>query len=162
MAIDATVGGTNANCYLTLSAAEGYFLGRLGAETWTEADQEERESALIMATSWLDTERYVGSIVSILQRLVWPRFGAFSRNGNYLIYTAIPQMVMDATCELALAILNDPSIFGDSEISDFTHLRVGDVDVTPRFVPRSALPLHVLRILEPVRLAGRGTHVIRA
>jgi len=162
VAIDATVGGTNANSYLTLSAAETYFLGRLGADAWNDADQEQKESALMMATSWLDTERYTGAIVNILQRLVWPRFGTFTRNGNYLIYTAIPQMVMDATCELALAILNDPSIFGDSEIEAFTHLRVGDVDLTPRFVPRSALPLHVLRLLEPVRLAGRGTHVIRA
>lgn len=162
MVLDATVGGASSNSYVTLQAADAYFLGRLSTDEWDDADEDGRSAALIMATSWLDTERYVGSIVSILQKLVWPRFGAFSRNGNYLIYTAIPQMVMDATCELALAILNDPSIFGDSEISDFTHLRVGDVDVTPRFVPRSALPLHVLRILEPVRLAGRGTHVIRA
>lgn len=163
MALDATVGGTSSNSYVTLAAAESYFLGRLSVDDWDAADEHEREAALIMATARLDVEPYVGAPVSYLQRLAWPRYGAYTRNGAALSTTAIPQQVQDATCELALAILTDPEIVsGASGLAEFQNLRLGSLDVTPRAASSSALPANIIRLLMPLRVGGFQNRVVRA
>lgn len=163
MSLDATVGGTSSNSYLTLVAAGAYFLGRLSVDDWDAADEHEQEAALIMATARLDLESYVGSPVSYLQRLQWPRYGAYTRNGASIASTAIPQDILDATCELALLILADPAIVGgDSGLADFQNLRLGSLDVTPRINANSGLPSQVLRLIASFRVGGYQAHVVRA
>lgn len=164
MAFDATVGGANSTSYVTLEAAESYFVGRLGASSWDEADEPDRESALMMATARLDLEPYQGSVATSTQRLQWPRAGVTDRlaGANYSS-TIIPQLVQDATCELALSILKDPTAFeGGGDLSEFSHLSLGSLDITPRASSSSALPSVVLRLLSSVRLGGFQNRVVRA
>jgi DnaT-like ssDNA binding protein len=163
MAFDSTIGGANSNSYITLAAAEAYFLGRLSDTAWDEADESTREAACIMATSRLDAEPFVGSVVSSTQRLQWPRYGAYDRSGYAYVATAIPRPIQEATFELALMLLNDPDAFGgDSGLSEFQNLRIGSLDVTPRVAPSWVLPANVLRLLYPLRLGGFQNRVVRA
>ena len=160
---DSTVGGASANSYVTLEAAEAYFFGRLSDSAWDEADEATRESALIMATARLDAETFVGSPVTTTQRLQWPRYGAYDRNGNQYVTTAIPSLIQDATCELALAVLDDPDLLGGgSGLSEFQNLRLGSLDITPRVAPSGALPMFILRLLYPLRVGGFQNRVVRA
>lgn len=164
MALDASVGGASSNSYLALAAAESYFLGRLSADEWADADQEEREAALIMATQRLESEPYLGCRVSTTQRLQWPRYGASDRNGNLLSTTAIPGLLQDATCEMALAILKDPDMIGGaSSFAEFQNLRIGNsLDITPAATPSGTLPMPVLRLLASLRRGGFMNSVVRA
>lgn len=135
MALDATVGGPNANSYLTVAEADAYFATRLFSSLWTAAVTATKEAALIQATRMLDakvtqpwtaaqlpdgfTIRRVstlgadqqsfvvwnGSPATAEQALLWPRSGMVDKLGNELPDDVIPQGVKDAVCELALLAL---------------------------------------------------------
>ena len=162
--LDASVGGAGSNSYITVEAAETYFLSRLHADAWDAADgDDDKASALIMATARLDAEPYYGCRVTSTQSLVWPRYGATDRNGNLISSTTIPELLQDATCELALTILQDPDwLTGGGDLSGFANLRLGSLDVTPRVVTVQALPVHILRLIAPLRVGGFMGRVIRA
>jgi len=163
MGFDASVGGVASNSYVTLTAAGDYFLGRLSASEWDDADEPERESALMMATARLDVETFIGSPVTTTQRLQWPRFSVPDRNGWLYATDAIPRLVQEATFELALAVLKDPTLFeGGGDLSEFEHLSLGSLDVTPRTSSSGTLPSVVLRLIAPVRSGGFQARVVRA
>ena len=163
MAFDASVGGANSNSYVTLAAAEAYFLGRLDVAAWDSADgDDDKESALMMATARLDLESYSGAIVTTTQRLQWPRSWVPNRANGFYSSTAIPQPIQDATCELALRILDDPDAFdGGDGLEGFANLRLGSLDLTPVSIS-TALPPFVLRLIAPVRVGGFQNRVVRA
>jgi DnaT-like ssDNA binding protein len=163
--VDATVGGASSNSYVTLAAAEAYFLGRLSAEAWDDADgDDDKEAALIMATARLESEPYTGYRATTTQRLQWPRYSTYDRNGNMLASTTIPQLMQDATCEMALAILKDPDMLGGANaFGEFQNLRIGNsLDITPASQQVGALPMLILRLIAPLRLGGFMNRVVRA
>lgn len=162
MSLDATLGGAAANSYVTQAAATSYFGDRLDAAAWTAAVTGDKDSALIMATLRLDTESYVGSPITYTQRLKWPRYGAYDDDNRLLTSTAIPVIVQQATFEYALALLKDPTLLGDSGLEGFLNVKLGSLDVTPRFLAAAALPAFIKRLIAPVRLGGYGTPVVRA
>lgn len=100
--IDATVGGTVANSYVTLAAADSHFANQLFAGDWFDATTVDRERALMAATKLLDYYDYIGEVVDEDQALKWPRQ---ADDSGELIRTyalnAIPAPIIAATCELA-------------------------------------------------------------
>lgn len=64
MALDATVGGANANSYLTVAEADAYFAARLHSDVWDALSEGEgegegdstKEAALIWATRLFDSK----------------------------------------------------------------------------------------------------------
>lgn len=125
MPLDATVGGSAATSYVSLSAAEVYLGDRLFASAWDNADETERARALIQATGWLDQLAWEGIRTNTAQRLAWPRqWAPMLEPGLGLIATtraladdrvqywpgdAVPRPILEATCELALALLGESS-----------------------------------------------------
>lgn len=153
LTFDATVGGAAANSYVTQAQVIAYLEGRFDADAWVEMDSGDRNKILVMATSRLDLESYVGTTVTTTQRLQWPRYGALDRNGEWFSSTAIPRCVQEATAELALVILKDPDFLNDTGLEGFEHISIGPLDLTPTHTQRAGtLPLSVLRLLRDVRL----------
>ena len=76
MAIDATVGGADANSYVTLAEMTAYAATQSWNATWTAYTQDKKEISLISATKWLDTLTYSYSRNETTQKLSWPRTGA--------------------------------------------------------------------------------------
>src|SRR5262247_1853050 len=121
--LDTTIGGANANTYVTLQAAEDYHDARLNSEAWTAASADDKTRALLMAAKKLDSENWLGSRATSTQRLAWPRlyvqkvdglgsgygwgygYGYGWLFGDVYLSTEIPQRVKDAQCELALSML---------------------------------------------------------
>jgi hypothetical protein len=117
--IDTTIGGANANSYVTLQNAEDYHDARLNTETWANATSDNKSRALLMAANRLQSENWLGSRVTATQRLAWPRlyvekvdgispgfgWGYGWLFGDVYLSTEIPQRVKDAQCELALNYL---------------------------------------------------------
>jgi hypothetical protein len=127
MALDATIGGSTANSYVTVNEADTFFSSHYSltkASTWAALSTAQKESALKRATQILDTLRVLdnefstGSLplalvidnayeLTIHRQLVGQRL-QFPRNID--IDTGdvpfIPQNVKDAECEQAVHLLN--------------------------------------------------------
>lgn len=159
LTLDATIGGGSANSYITLASAVSYFEGRLDVAEWTAAATATKEVALVMATSRLDVEVYVGEPAATTQALQFPRNNVPERNGSGYYYesTEMPAPVGYAQCEMALALLKDSTLASDTGLEAFTHLKVGSLDVTPRASRKAgALPAAVVRLLYGIRESVDG------
>lgn len=97
------------NSYVDLAGADAYFANRLHAEAWTSAQESDREAALIMATRRIDSiPGLAGRKYNERQPLAFPRIknGVITGrwvDGKWVI--GVPQEVIEATCEEALALL---------------------------------------------------------
>lgn len=116
MAIDATICGRNANSYVTVAEAEAYFANRLYAAEWHDAQQAQKEAALIMATNVIDRAvRWRGVIATEEQALSLPRKYLYDRNKRLQPTDAIPVDVKMATYEQALDFL----IWDSTRLSEY-------------------------------------------
>ena len=158
-ALVATAGGATANTYVTQADATTYFLTRTDTTAWTGASSDERDTALLFATTLLDREKWKGvrgmtPAGALTQALSWPRRWAPTLEADaepemitgewedltlaYYSELTIPQPVVRATCELALEILRaattDPFASGASP-SDGVKRKKIDVLETEYFDP---------------------------
>jgi hypothetical protein len=160
MALDATVGGASSNSYVTQADATTYFGHRFDATEWTNASSDNRNIALMMATARLEQEEYTGLRVDDDQRLKWPRYGVYVDN-VYQEETAVPRPIKEATYELApikeatyelaLAFLKDSTLLADTGLEGFQSVKLGELDVTPRFRSGGTLPANVERLLRGLK-----------
>ncbi len=162
--IDATPGGAAANSYLTLVEADAYLEdSRLSTTDWDGTSDEDKDTALAWATAMLDNVMdWNGSLRTTTQALRWPRSGVSDRDGTWYDYDAIPDILKDATAELAFRLAqgdrtNEPGILGQgmSELTvDVIKIKV-DNDETKALVPD-----YILVMLAPlgslVDGAGKG------
>ena len=108
MALDATLGGENANSYCDLTYADTYAANRQWGLKWAALSVEERELALIGATMWLETLHWGGSRCDAVQALAWPRSGA-ECDGVKSNCSSIPTRIKQSECELAMKFAEDPN-----------------------------------------------------
>lgn len=108
--IDATVGGADANAFVTIAACETYFDERLHVALWSAASADDKIRAVIMATRDISRLDFVGLRVTATQALSWPR--EYAPNPDTSGYDdqwyeddIIPERVKYATMELALEYL---------------------------------------------------------
>lgn len=71
--IDATIAGADSNCYLSLADADNYFASSIREDAWTDIPDDQRERALIQATSQIERLRLRGSPSCTPQALHFPR-----------------------------------------------------------------------------------------
>lgn len=170
MALDATIGGVNANCYVTLAYANSLFENMLLPNAWDEAEPDNQERALMTATQWLEEYDYVGRAATLTQALKWPRFGIEDELilGLY-DETMMPVGLLNATCELAFYLLTLGAAGGAAALTTglgpISSLKIGN-SVVAEYRQRSStgsaivvpttdssgLPIHVARSLRGLRL----------
>ena len=105
--------GTNA--YLNATDASAYFADRLRSTAWTSASATERDQSLMQATRLVNTLGFRGDRLSDSQPLAWPRSGTTTE--GILFPSTTPQVVLDATCEVALVLLSTDLYADDDEAS---------------------------------------------
>lgn len=98
------------NSYISRANADTYFLDSLRNTSWSALSTTVKDQALITATRMIDRQTWAGAKTSSSQALQWPRTGVTDAYGNAVDSSAVPQAVIDATCELALALALDPTI----------------------------------------------------
>lgn len=147
--LDATVGGTDSNSYATRAEANTYFDNRLNATTWSALSDDDKDRALITATSRIEQESFVGTVADEDQALQWPRDGVVDRNGNEVLETEIPQQVKNAQYEYALTLTGGTTQLLPSGLDQFTEVKVGSIQVKMKdgFI-EGKLPDNVYRELE--------------
>src|SRR5687767_6245334 len=92
-------GKANAVSYISLADADTYFAAR-AVEAWEDADEVEKESALIRATDALDSwarGRWKGTKKTSTQALAWPREDVVDEEGFDVPTTVVPTPVSRAT-----------------------------------------------------------------
>lgn len=134
MSIVATPGAANANSYATIAEATTYHGGRLNADAWTDADDATRESALIMAATFLDAmpQAWTGQAADpAVQALSWPRVGMKNRHGYAIDSTVIPQTLKNAQAEFARQLIEADRL-ADNDVANqgITSLKAGPVSLS--------------------------------
>lgn len=98
------------NSYISTVDATTYFGQRLYSDDWISANDADREKALTMARRFIDQQQFAGDRTAADQMLAWPRTGIANVDS-----ATVPQDVVDAQCEMALALIR-----GDLTLNDAT------------------------------------------
>ena len=181
--IDATVGGANANSYLTLADAQAIidgFVENPDVQHWNSGNTDSRNRALFTATQRLDRERFLGARATDTQALQWPRTGVrkpdtyintytvgfpFRITTDYFTDTEIPTQVKYAQALLAVYLHNNTSGLDLSGLEDYKNVKIGSLDVTPNLgygaVGADRVPPLMERYLTGLRISGPGNFSIR-
>lgn len=146
--LDADVNSGTFNCYATLAEANDYHSTRLHNDAWLNAGSSDKNKALMWATRQLDTMRWRGVRTIGTQNLEFPRKGlSYYESDTYGIgaenydvagigfFTkveiddaTIPQFLKDATCELAMYLL-DSDTTAPSGTEGFKRIKVDAIDI---------------------------------
>ena len=145
MALDATVGGENANSFGTRSEAIAYFTEHPFGADFLLLTGTAQDALLIHATSLLTTLCWTGAAASETQALPWPRTGMKSVTGYSLASDSIPRQLKEMTFELAnrlrTANVASPSAAAEAGL---TRIKAGDVDLEFREeITYSAVPADI-------------------
>ena len=134
--IDATIGGSSANSYVTLAEADAYAANQQWEATWLAFTDDQRNAALITATSWLQTLDWSGTKcnpasddVMLRQRLSWPRSDV-TCDGTTAACSFIPYEVESAQVELAFQFAKNPNLMlGSTGVSVTGEVKRQKLDV---------------------------------
>jgi hypothetical protein len=182
--IDATVGGANANSYLTLAAAELIVEGFVQDDdvtAWASATNDQKNRALYTATQRLDRERFLGARATDTQALQWPRTGVrkpdtyintyavgfpFRITTDYYTDTEIPDQIKKAQVVLAVYLNNNKDGMGLSGIEDYKSVQIGTLRVESAGASSMAtgadrVPPLFERYLTGLRISGPGNFSIK-
>jgi hypothetical protein len=180
--IDATVGGVNANSYLSLADAQSMIDGMvLSADVtaWGTATTDAKNRALVSAAQRLDRERFLGARSNDDQAMQWPRTGVrkpdtyintyavgfpFRITTDYFTDEEIPDQVKRAQVELAVYLNNNTDGISLSGLEDYKSVSIGSISVTTNTtgaVGADKIPPMVERYLTGLRLSGPGNIAIR-
>lgn len=112
-------GKADANAYASVADGDAYHDGHLYATAWTGASADQKAVALVMASRLIDAEyQFIGTRTTAGQSLQWPRAMCPEPDNvhvpisvllpipcNYVEYDKVPKAVVQATCEVARAML---------------------------------------------------------
>src|ERR1035441_3232299 len=112
-------GKADANSYADVADGDSYHDGHLYASAWTEAPEDRKAAALVMATRLIDSQfQFNGSRTGASQALQWPRaecrdpdMGLVTLSAllpilsNFVDYDTVSAAVVQATCEMARELL---------------------------------------------------------
>ena len=157
------------NCYVSLDEAETYFETRIDAGAWLNADDEDKESALVTATLILDENQFIGVAVSSDQSLAWPRNEATvlePRIGTYITYAddEIPDRLKKATYEMAYHLLSNENLL-DNKSQNFEEISIGTISIKDTNQDTSKVPMTpslVRKFIRPLLVRNGSTSWWRA
>lgn len=172
MALDATVGGPNANSFLTRARGDALAADLLYMDGYTSASEADRDKALIMGTQRIVAVTcWTGVPTTAEQALPWPRTGMVGRTGAIIPSNIIPLEVEMATLRMAVKLLNS-DITADNEAATqgLSRVKAGPVEVEwkdtidafqshplDRHGIESVLPNDVLALLPPSWLCPKAS-----
>lgn len=117
--------------YTDVSGGDAYFSTRVGSDAWDEAETADKEKALGHATRIIDNLNFLGTKAVETQDNAFPRYGQ----------TDVPTDIVNACCEIALALLD--GINPELELENLMQTASGYANVKSTF-NRDQLPEHIL------------------
>lgn len=126
----ALVVGTNS--YINVADADTYFDDAIHASAWEDSTSDTKAKALVTATRSLDRQNWNGAKYqdAPTQVLDWPRSGLVDSEGDAVDETTVPQEILDATCELALALIQNPELQDSANTgNNIKRMKAGSVEL---------------------------------
>ena len=129
LVVEDGTGLDDANTYVSIADGDTYH-GLFGNEVWTDATDDEKATALVNATQYVDFRwRFLGcpaypATATVLgQALQWPRDNGqggslYDNRGNEIPPDTLPFQVVNATLEYALVYLTTGRLLKDPEVPD--------------------------------------------
>jgi hypothetical protein len=156
-----TIDGVDYLSYAAVADADAYLGGSLseGAVAWrAESDADTKGRALVEASRLIDRQSWAGTKSEEGQLTSWPRSGITDVD-EY----AVPQAVIDATCELAGAFLAEQTdVLGSGTTENaMRRFKAGSVEIEyfrGAGAAPTRFPLVVQELLGPY-LAGGGSFI---
>ncbi len=96
-----------ANSFASIADADAYFADRNTDSAWNDLGTTEKEQALVRGTDYINTTyrlKWKGHKRTGDQSLTWPRSAVVDEDGFDLADTSLPQSLLNATAEMALAL----------------------------------------------------------
>lgn len=127
-----TIGATTYEVYADIPTADAYLEGQITADTWRASDETTKARALVSATRLIDRQVWQGEKTDSYQESAFPRTGLTDADGVEVDSTTVPQQVVDATCELASAMVDGSNVQDSSQPGENTtqSLRAGSVAIS--------------------------------
>lgn len=163
MSLDATVGTTTANSYVTAEEAILYFEDRLHSSAW--GDFEYQETALVTASGMLDwfiTWKGIKTLDE--QSMQWPRSNVTRPSGVSVDDDIIPNEVKVAVYELALVSMVEDRV-AENSLAGLNQVQAGPLMIKTDgggfdSTKKESIPDHVYKILSDLTSRG-GAGVVR-
>jgi len=128
MALITTPGAIDANSYISVAEATGYFSLSFNRTAWSDAATSDKEKSLAEATRLLDTfVLWNGSIATETQSLGWPRTGVIDPDDRIVADTVVPIAIKNIVCELAYNILKNNGFDVSENVVD--KIKVGSINI---------------------------------
>ncbi len=122
-------GMSNANAYATVGEVDAYISDYARDEnTWVTATNTAKQGYIKEATQSLDLlwgDRFIGVKNDVNQSLLFPRYGAYDRDGYAVASDAVPSLIKQATAELAY---KHAFIGGTDKTAGDTSKIIADID----------------------------------
>jgi hypothetical protein len=157
--VETGAGDPAANSYCDVQFADDYIYANVYTNTaWAALEDDDKQRFLVRASKYLDrTVQWAGEKIEEDSGLRWPRAGVYDVDGFLIPSDVIPQQLMEATSEMAAALLNNDwtspqTTRGMKEIQvDVIELKF-DTEVQ-----RGSMPDIVMQILEGLGVVKTGT-----
>ena len=180
--LDTSIGGANANSYVTEAEADDFVDAMIKSSDvthWGNGNDDTRRRALAYATQRLDRERFLGARATDTQALQWPRTGVrkpdtyintyavgfpFRITTDYFTDTEVPDQIQKAQAILAVYLNNNKDGIGLSGLEDYKNVQVGPINVTPDksgAVGADRIPPIIERYLTGLRISGPGNIAVK-
>jgi hypothetical protein len=128
--IDATVGGTAANSYVTAIEADAILMALPYRYGWDAADADWRNEALVYAVKEIEREyKFKGTRTYDDQARDWPRDGLYDKYGREVAEDSHPEDVKLAQCQVADLILAGDRESETGSMAGIRRLRVGPIEI---------------------------------
>lgn len=164
MALNATLGASDANSYVTLSEATAYFENRMHASDWEDVNDQSK--LLISSSQMLDWYiNWKGNKATVAQSMQWPREGAIRPDGTVIENDVLPAEVKTAVYELAFTSIEaDPTTV--DPLAGIGQLRAGSLMIKagaekPNQTNAKVVPDHIYRILSDLYNQGSSVSIVR-
>jgi hypothetical protein len=149
----------DANSYVDLDYANDYLdVNSYISTTWDALTDDQKERLLVRASKMLDTlVAWSGMRVDDDSGLRWPRSGVYDADGFLIPDDVIPEILKDATCELAGYLMSSDW----SQPSGTRGLKEIEVDVIrldfDSNIARPSLPPFIIQMLAALGTVAQGS-----
>ena len=159
-----------AESYASVSYADTYWSNRSTspyAATWAAATTAQKESALRMATQYIDTTYYWDGYSAYSdQELAWPRNDLYDDQGYAVYIDTIPEALKKATAEGAARALSGellPDSVGTG--GEIIRKKLGPMEIEYAPIDNSAVGVSykaILNLLRPFITGNGSVNLVRA
>ena len=167
MALNETLGASDANSYVTRAEADAYFTDRMHSSAWSALDDLVKDGLLVSSSQMLDWYiKWKGSKATSAQSMQWPRSGAIRPDGTEIDDDVLPPEVKTAVYEQAFANI-EADRMEDDPLAGIGQLRAGSLMIKagaekPNQTNAKPVPDNVYNIVSDLYNRNGSVRLLRA